>query len=352
VSALPVELVRDLRKQHCHDFVQAQMAETCKNNPNKKKSGSTAIKPVKVLIAALRCGVQRDLCANPLEGLELGEAGGDELRKKRRAMTDEEYERLLKAAVERDVRLARDNPDRIPQAPGLMAIYESARRATEIRRLEWPSVHLGVNPTWEFHDTKGMKIGKTRQSQPERYAIPPKLVPYLHALKGMHQRLLGRQVGRGDRVFLSAEGLPLHPENFRDEFYLILGEAGIERVDHRGWSLDLHAARTTVYARGAALGIPVDQMMVFVGHKDIRTAMKHYHDPNATSTRKIAEKLAGIERKEPVEPVVQAPQPVPAPSAEPAQAERPKRPSPAWPTRRPLAGRSRRRAGVERKVAE
>jgi hypothetical protein len=51
----------------------------------------------------------------------------------------------------------------------------------------------------------------------------------------------------------------------------------------------------TVYARGAAAGIPVDQMMTFVGHRDIRTAMRHYRDPNCLDTQRIAARLAGEE---------------------------------------------------------
>ncbi|MCY3018025.1 MAG: hypothetical protein NTW87_03205 [Planctomycetota bacterium] len=47
-----------------------------------------------------------------------------------------------------------------------------------------------------------------------------------------------------------------------------------------------------MYAMGAAAGIPVDQMMTFVGHRDIRTAMRHYRDPDATSTQAITP-LAG-----------------------------------------------------------
>ena len=80
-------------------------------------------------------------------------------------------------------------------------------------------------------------------------------------------------------------------------FHRVLKQETIERLDRRGRSIDLHAARMSVYARGAELGIPTDQMMTFVGHKDIRTAMKHYHDPRATDKRRIAEKLAGMTAK-------------------------------------------------------
>ncbi|MCY3017649.1 MAG: hypothetical protein NTW87_01280 [Planctomycetota bacterium] len=36
----------------------------------------------------------------------------------------------------------------------------------------------------------------------------------------------------------------------------------------------------------------MDQMMTFVGHRDIRTAMRHYRDPDAISTQAIAARLA------------------------------------------------------------
>ena len=201
----------------------------------------------------------------------------------------------------------RSAPGRVPQAPFFLAIYEAGRRRGELFALEWPSVHLeGPSPTWEFWGTKAQKLSRAPSSEPERYAIPPRVVPCLLALRDLHERRLGRPVGDGDLVFLSAQGRPLHGENLLGEFYLVLGEAGIPRVDRRGRTLDLHAARTTVYARGAAAGIPVDQMMTFVGHRDIRTAMRHYRDPDATSTQAIAARLAAAGEQAPPAPAAGA----------------------------------------------
>ena len=176
-----------------------------------------------------------------------------------------------------------------------MALYEAGRRREEIAALE----HLeGDSPTWEFHETKSSKLSAT-DNGPERYAIPPRLLPCLSALRRLHERRLCRPVGDGDRVFLSRRGRLVHGDNLRRGFYRLLQLAGIPRGDHRGRTLDLHAARTTAYARGAAAGIPVDQMMAFVGHRDIRTAMKHYRDPNATNTQAIAAKLAAAAAESP-----------------------------------------------------
>ena len=299
LSRLPVAIVADLRKAMCRTFIDKVMTEKSSTNKKKLVGRTTAGKPVKLLISALRHGATVDLCRNPLEGLEIAEAKGSEIRKSRRAMTAGEYERFIPASVSRDERLSKTIADRIPQTPAYLALYEAGRRREEVELLEWPSVHLvATSPTWEFWDTKGSKLAKTTaaSNEPERYAIPPKLVPYLLALKELHERRLDRKVGAGDRVFLSPMGCNLHGENLRDDFYEILIAADIPRFDHRGRSLDLHAARTTVYARGAAAGIPADQMMTFVGHKDIRTAMRHYRDPDCLDTQRIAAKLAGIKQ--------------------------------------------------------
>jgi len=296
LSRLPVEKVAELRKSMCHAFIDKLMNQRSSTNKKKLLGKTTAGKPVRLLITALRHGASIDLCNNPLEGMEVEDAKGGEIRKSRRAMTNDEYARFIAASVARDERIARLIPDRIPQTPNFMALYEAARRREEIELLQWPSVHLdGESPTWEFWDTKGSKIANGHLSnEPERYAIPPRLVPYLRALKELHEQRLDRKVGAGDRVFLSPMGRPLHGDNLRDDFYDLLTAADIPRYDHRGRSLDLHAARTTVYARGAAAGIPADQMMTFVGHKDIRTAMRHYRDPDCLDTQRIAAKLAGM----------------------------------------------------------
>jgi integrase len=183
----------------------------------------------------------------------------------------------------------------LPQAPLYFAIYESGQRLDEMLSLGWADVHLdGDSPHWNFWNTKGQKLSATPESEPESYPIPPAIAEYIKALKGMHERYLGRPVGKKNTVFLGPKFGELNDSNSRRLFYKILKKEEIDRADHRGRTLDLHAARTTVYARGAEVGIPVDQMMEFVGHRDIRTAMKHYRDPKATNKRRIAEKLAAM----------------------------------------------------------
>jgi hypothetical protein len=295
LSRLPAEKVAKVNKSMCREFISSRMREKSQTNPKKTVGVTTAGKPVKLLISALCHGASVDLCGNPLLGLEVPVAKGGEIRKSRRAMTAEEYGRFLPASVARDAKIHATVPDRIPQTPAYMALYEAGRRREEVVLLEWPSLRLdGDSPTWDFWDTKGDKLAKAAvaSNQPETCAIPPRLAQYLRALKRLHERMLGRAVGPGDRVFLSPLGCRLNGDNLRIDFYAILESAKIPRVDHRNRSLDLHAGRMTLYARGAAAGIPVDEMMSFIGHRDIRTAMRHYRDPNCANTQKVAARLA------------------------------------------------------------
>ena len=295
LSRLPAERVIELTKNMCREFISRRMREKSQTNPKKTVGVTTAGKPVKLLISALCHGASIDLCGNPLDGLEVPVAKGGEIRKSRRAMTADEYGRFLPASVARDAKIRAFVPGRIPQTPAFMALYEAGRRREEIVLLEWPSVRLdGGSPTWDFWDTKGDKLSKSTfaSNQPETCAIPPRLAQYLRALKTLHERRLGRKVVPGDRVFLSPLGCHLSGDNLRIDFYSILESAKIPRIDHRGRSLDLHAGRMTLYARGAAAGIPVDEMMSFIGHRDIRTAMRHYRDPNCANTQKVAARLA------------------------------------------------------------
>ncbi len=295
---LPVALVFDLRKAHCMEFVKQRMREKSGNNPKKKVGRVTAGKPVKVLLAALNHAVTEDVLPHhPLEGLRLPKPKPEEIRKKRRAMTPAEYGRFKQAAVELDVEFQALNSGirRVPQALLYLAIFESGRRLGEMLDLEWCDVRLhGESASWDFWDTKGQKLSPTASGEPENYPIPPTVVEYLRALKAMHERHLGRPVGKGDRVFVGPCHGGLSPRNALRHFYRILRRAGIQRADARGRTVDQHSARMFAYSRGSAAGIELADMMSWVGHRDIRTAMR-YRDERAVQKKMIAEKLAGLD---------------------------------------------------------
>jgi len=293
VAALPAAKVKDLRKEMCIDFIRQKMKTKSGTNDKKFVSRTTASKPVLLLVSALRYAASNDICFNPLDGMVVDGAKGSEIRKKRRPMTVEEYKRFAAAAVELDVQFqAGHKQTRVPQAPLYLAIYSAGRRLGEMLDLEWPDVHLEAEPaTWDFWDTKGQKIARD-ENGPETYPIPADMVKYLKGLKGFHARLKGRPVGAGDKVFVAPNGSEIDGARVRRHFRRIMKRAKIDAMDHRGRSLDLHAARKTVYDRCSDADIPVDQAMYFVGHKDIRTAMKHYKDPNAKTKAKVSEKLS------------------------------------------------------------
>jgi len=57
--------------------------------------------------------------------------------------------------------------------------------------------------------------------------------------------------------------------------------AGILKVDSSGKYLDLHAGRKTLATRLVISTTPVATVQALMRHKDFRTTLAHYNDPNS-----------------------------------------------------------------------
>jgi len=205
LNRLPVDSIADLRKFHYLEFIECRMHEKSKTNGALLVSRTTALRPVKLLLTALNFAVSQDyLLANPLMGIRVRRTHTMEIRKKRRAMTVNEYVRFKAAAVslDGDVQTMR-RVFRVPQAPLYLSIFESGRRLSEMLSLEWPDVQLDTHlPCWNFWHTKGQKLSQLAGIEPEVYPIPPALVACVRELKALHERHLERQVGPGRSAHL------------------------------------------------------------------------------------------------------------------------------------------------------
>lgn len=69
----------------------------------------------------------------------------------------------------------------------------------------------------------------------------------------MHERVRGRPVEPGDRVFLTPDGSDVsrHSSNLMRLFERLLVRAGIPRLDAHGRKVDVHAHRHKVASRCA-----------------------------------------------------------------------------------------------------
>ena len=57
--------------------------------------------------------------------------------------------------------------------------------------------------------------------------------------------------------------------------------AGILKVDSSGKYLDLHAGRKTLATKLVNSNAPLATIQGLLRHKDIRTTLAHYNDPNS-----------------------------------------------------------------------
>jgi integrase len=104
------------------------------------------------------------------------------------------------------------------------------------------------------------------------------LVSELRSLRDLHARMLGREVSAQDHVFLTPEGSVWSQptNNLARVFRRTLKTAGIERVDDRGFVLDLHSLRHTYGTRLSRWQVGLTQAQKLMGHSDPKLTAKVY----------------------------------------------------------------------------
>lgn len=184
------------------------------------------------------------LAANPLADVTtLPAKHNDEYR---RAGTLEELNKVLAIAGER-------------RAFYIFRIYQSSVRGDTLARLTWRMAHLDANPP--FLAVPG-EIDKGRKDI--KYVLRFDVAQELRAER---KRTKGKA---DDLIFPNPVTL--------DQFKADLSSAGIpfEHAKDKG-RLDYHALRGTLVEMGKNAGLTAFQMMELLGHRDIRTTMRHYN---------------------------------------------------------------------------
>jgi integrase len=223
--------------------------------------------------AMLSWGERAGLIAkSPIGEMDRLPEGAKHERRKRRAMSDDEIERFLAAAVEDDRRCAAMFPTpRVPQAPLWRAFLETGARYRELTTACWAD--LDIERRILLLRPEATKSGRTR-------AIPlgDMLVEELRGLAFAHHRVLGRPAEANEPVFLTPEGCPWpwHSANLRRIFDRLLVAAQIPREDEHGRRLDVHALRHSFASRLARNGVGVAHAQRLMGHADPKLTMRAY----------------------------------------------------------------------------
>lgn len=232
---------------------------------------------------------------NPAQGitpLQVTKRDRAKQGKLRRALTMDEYTRLVSASWEMDAERVRLKRGEFPQTPLLLTLLNTGGRRGETMRLCWRHI------TFDFDlSAKGDRslIGAliefpliaNKTSERRESPVMPDVSNAIESLVAVHERMFGRTPRPSDRIFLTCKGNPWKPTNenyLLTILYSVLDRAGIERtVD--GHDIDIHASRTFFNMQLHDAGAGLDDRADLIGHRNIRTTERHY------TPRSIATKL-------------------------------------------------------------
>ena len=213
------------------------------------------------------------IAANPLSALERLPQTEDTVRKRRRALTDAEIGRFLRAAVNEDrYRKARFAAEKtvqgrtkgrewserrrlrpIPQVTMWKLVIERGSRWNEVATLRW----------CDFDEEASRIFIRADQAKGRRgrfVPIPRSLSREIVSLRSLHAVWTSRVPSLDDNVLLSPKADPWSKagarSNARRMPYRLLDQAGIDRFDATARSIDIHALRGTAATRLLRLGVP------------------------------------------------------------------------------------------------
>lgn len=238
------------------------------------RANRTANKHTAALHAAIRWGKKLDLIdRDPLTGLDKLPNGKRQQKVRRRALSDSEIGRLMRALRELDA-LAPKYAS-IPQTPLFHTMLVLGLRVGEAYLLQWRDVRLLSSPGALTVRPETCKTGRGRTLE-----VPPGLADDLRALGRIQARRRSRgSVDPGWRVFWTPRGL-----NWKTSYtghsllYLkrALGRAGIPLIDSQGRKVDQHALRHTAGTRLARQGATPAKVQKVLGHSTIAMTMEIY----------------------------------------------------------------------------
>lgn len=244
------------------------------------------------------CGL---VAANPLGRIRRLPDGAGHQRCVRRALTEDEITRFLRAA-ETDDRNAskaweargggeanhRKKSSRIPQAPMWRAFLETGARWSELTRVAWSDLDT-------VRRTLLLRAENTKAKRRRIVPLGRQMLAELSRLQGLHERALGRAVTGSDPVFRTPEAARWSrpTNNAMRIFDRLLARAEIPRVDAEGRKVDIHALRHTFGSRMARNGAGLVHVQRLMGHSDPKLTAQVYTHLDVEDLRGAIEGVLG-----------------------------------------------------------
>ena len=259
------------------------------NNGSKTKkplSGKTILEHHRLLRAMLHKAVYWQLIvANPAERVQPPKA-----RKPKRKSYDDEQTKILLENLE-----LLPSEDTKYKVAIILTVFTGVRLG-ELMGLEWQDVDfkngiISINRSSQYLADMGVftKVPKTESSIRE-IAIPEFIISLLEEYKlGYEEQksMYGELWTNSDRLFVQADGKPMHPSTISKWFVKYVGQIGLPVIN-------FHGLRHTNASLLVAQNIDIAVISARLGHAQISTTLDFYVHPLLSHNRKAGYALENL----------------------------------------------------------
>lgn len=259
------------------------------NNGSKTKkplSGKTILEHHRLLRAMLHRAVYWQLIvSNPAERVQPPRAK----KPKRRSYDDEQTKILLENLEKLTVE------DTKYKVAIILTIFTGVRLG-ELMGLEWQDVDfrngiISINRSSQYLSDMGVftKVPKTESSIRE-IAIPEFIISLLEEYKLWYEEqksLYGELWMNSDRLFVQADGKPMHPSSISKWFVKYVGTIGLPVIN-------FHGLRHTNASLLVAQNVDIAVVSARLGHAQISTTLDFYVNPLLSHNRKAGYALENL----------------------------------------------------------
>lgn len=259
------------------------------NNGSKTKkplSGKTILEHHRLLRAMLHKAVYWQLIvANPAERVQPPKA-----RKPKRRSYDDEQTKILLENLE-----LLPSEDTKYKVAIILTVFTGVRLG-ELMGLEWQDVDfkngiISINRSSQYLADMGVftKVPKTESSIRE-IAIPEFIISLLEEYKLWYEEqksIYGELWMNSDRLFVQADGKPMHPSTISKWFVKYVGQIGLPVIN-------FHGLRHTNASLLVAQNIDIAVISARLGHAQISTTLDFYVHPLLSHNRKAGYALENL----------------------------------------------------------
>lgn len=259
------------------------------NNGSKTKkplSGKTILEHHRLLRAMLHKAVYWQLIvANPAERVQPPKA-----RKPKRRSYDDEQTKILLENLE-----LLSSEDTKYKVAIILTVFTGVRLG-ELMGLEWTDVDfkngiISINRSSQYLSDIGVftKVPKTESSIRE-IAIPEFIISVLEEYKLWYEEqksIYGELWTNSDRLFVQADGKPMHPSTISKWFVKYVGQIGLPVIN-------FHGLRHTNASLLVAQNIDIAVISARLGHAQISTTLDFYVHPLLSHNRKAGYALENL----------------------------------------------------------